>query len=72
MDQTSKPGMYEALINAVRGFTGMGQQQSPGRPTDVAGAYRQYLMDAESRGEPTMSLRDWQNSQSQTPVSNLR
>ena len=72
MDQTAKPGMYEALINAVRGFAGMGQQQSPGRPTDVAGGYRQYLMDAGARGEELLSLRDWQNSQSQMPVSSPR
>jgi hypothetical protein len=72
VDQTTKPGMYEALINAVRGFTGMGAQQTTGRPTDVAGGYRQYLMSAAERGEEPLSLRDWQNSQSQMPVSSQR
>ena len=72
MDQVSKPGMMEALINALRNRVGLGQQQSPGPATDVAGAYRQYLMDAGVRGETPMSLRDWQNSQSQMPVSTPR
>ena len=69
MDQATKPGMYKALIDAVRGFAGLGQQQSPGPATDVAGAYRRYLEDAAMRGETPMTLRDWQNSQVQTPVS---
>jgi len=72
MDQASKPGMMEALINALRNRVGLGQQQSPGPATDVAGAYRQYLMSAAERGEEPLSLRDWQNSQSQMPVSTPR
>ena len=65
MDKVSKPGMYEALINAVRGFAGLGQQQSPGAPTNLQSSYRQYVEDAAIRGETPMTLRDWQNSQSQ-------
>lgn len=72
MPQNNQPGMMQALVNALRNKAGLGQQQSPGPATDVAGAYRQYLMDAGARGETPMTLRDWQNSQSQMPVSTHR
>lgn len=72
MDQVSKPGMMEALINALRNRVGLGQQQSPGPATNLQSSYRQYAEDAAMRGETPMTLRDWQNSQSQMPVSSLR
>lgn len=65
-----QPGMMQALVNALRNKVGMGAQQTPGPATDVAGSYRQYVMEAASRGETPMTLRDWQNSQmQQSPVS---
>lgn len=65
-----QPGMMQALVNALRDKVGMGAQQTPGPATDVAGSYRQYVMEAASRGETPMTLRDWQNSQmQQSPVS---
>ena len=67
-----QPGMLQAIVNALRSKAGMGAQQAPGPATDVAGAYRQYLMSAAERGEEPLSLRDWQNSQSQMPVSTPR
>lgn len=54
--------MLQAIVNALRSKVGMGAQQSPGPATDVAGNYRQYAMEAASRGETPLSLRDWQNS----------
>ena len=72
MDQVSKPGFGQALVNALRGAVGMGPQQTPGPATDVAGNYRRYLMETAERGEQPLSLRDWQNSQSLQPVSNPR
>lgn len=60
----------QAMVNALRGLVGIGAQQPPGPATDVAGSYRQYVMEAASRGETPLSLRDWQNSQmQQSPVS---
>lgn len=65
-----QPGMMQALVNALRNKVGMGAQQTPGPATDVAGSYRQYVMEAASRGEAPLTLRDWQNSQmQQSPVS---
>ena len=65
-----QPGMMQALINALRDKMGMGPQQTPGPATDVAGSYRQYVMEAASRGEQPLPLRDWMNSQmQQSPVS---
>jgi hypothetical protein len=68
-----QPGMMQALVNALRNKVGMGAQQTPGPATDVAGSYRQYVMEAASRGETPLTLRDWQNSQmQQSPVSTPR
>ena len=65
-----QPGMLQALIGALRGKVGMGPQQTPGPATDVAGSYRQYVMEAAERGEQPLPLRDWQNSQmQQQPVA---
>lgn len=65
-----QPGMMQALVNALRNKVGMGAQQTSGPATDVAGSYRQYVMEAASRGETPLTLRDWQNSQmQQSPVS---
>lgn len=65
-----QPGMMQALVNALRDKVGMGAQQTLGPATDVAGSYRQYVMEAASRGETPLTLRDWQNSQmQQSPVS---
>ena len=67
-----QPGMMEAMINALRNRVGLGQQQSPGPATALQNNYRQYAEDAAMRGETPMTLRDWQNSQSQMPVSTPR
>lgn len=67
-----QPGMIQALVNALRNKAGLGVQKTPGPSTDVAGDYRRYLEEAALRGEQPMNLRDWQNIQSQTPVSILR
>ena len=72
MDQVSKPGFGQALVNALRGVVGLGAQQSPGPATDVAGNYQRYLLETAERGEQPMSLRDWQNSQALQPVSSPR
>ena len=72
MPQSNQPGTVQALVNALRGRIGLGQQQSPGPATDLQSGYRQYVEDAALRGETPMSLRDWQNSQSQMPVSTPR
>ena len=72
MDQVSKPGFGQALVNALRGAVGLGAQQSPGPATDVAGNYQRYLIDAAERGETPLSLRDWQNSQALQPVATPR
>ena len=68
-----QPGFLQAVVNALRGGVGMGAQQSPGPATDVAGNYRQYVMEAAERGEQPLPLRDWQNQQmQQMPVSTPR
>ena len=68
-----QPGMLQAIIGALRDKVGLGPQQTPGPATDVAGNYRQYLMEAAERGETPLPLRDWQNSQmQQMPVSSPR
>lgn len=68
-----KPGMMQALVNALRDKVGLGQQQSPGPATNVQNGYRQYQMAEMEQGETPMSLRDWQNSQmQQQPVATPR
>lgn len=67
-----QPGMMQALINALRNKVGLGSQQTPGPATALQSNYRQYVEDAAMRGETPMTLRDWQNSQSQMPVSTPR
>ena len=69
MDQASKPGFGQALVNALRGAVGLGAQQSPGPATDVSGNYRRYLLETAERGEQPLSLQEWQNSQALQPVS---
>lgn len=72
MDQVSKPGFGQALVNALRGAVGLGAQQTPGPATDVAGNYRRYLLETVERGEQPQSLQEWQNSQALQPVSTPR
>ena len=71
MDALSNPpSKTQAMINALRGLVGLGPQQSPGPATNLQSSYRDYLVEAASRGETPLSLRDWQNSQmQQSPVS---
>ena len=67
-----KPGKLQAIVDALRNKVGLGEQQSPGPATNLQSSYRQYVEDAAMRGEAPMTLRDWQNSQSQMPVSSPR
>ena len=71
MDQTTKPGMYEALINALRGTMGMGAQQSPGPATNLQNGYREYAMQAMEQGQQPLPFEQW-TQQSQMPVSTPR
>ena len=62
------PSVRQAVVDRLRGFVGMGPQQTPGPATDVAGSYRQYVMDTAGRGETPVDLRTWQTQQQSMPV----
>ena len=71
MDQVSKPGMMQAMVNALRGTVGLGQQQSPGPATNVQNGYREYAMSAMEQGQQPLPFEQW-SQQSQMPVSTPR
>ena len=71
MDQVSKPGMMQAMVNALRGTVGLGQQQSPGPATNVQNGYREYAMSAMEQGQQPLPFEQWMQ-QSQMPVSSPR
>ena len=68
---TSMPSKTQAMINALRGLVGMGQQQSPGPATDVQNGYREYAMSAMEQGQQPLPFEQWVQ-QSQMPVSSPR
>ena len=64
--QTATPGALQAIINALRGASGMGQGQPNSRP-DLVDSYRRYVMDAQERGETPLPLPQWQQQQQSAP-----
>ena len=66
-----KPGMLQALVNALRNKVGLGQQQSPGPATNVQNGYREYAMSAMEQGQQPLPFEQWMQ-QSQMPVSTPR
>ena len=57
-----KPGMMQAMVDALRNKVGLAPQQQQGPATDVAGNYRRYVMETQERGEQALPLREWQNT----------
>jgi hypothetical protein len=63
MDQS--PGMMSAIVNALRGASGMSApppQQSPQQP-DLMTAYRQYVLATQEQGGTPMPMQQWAASQ---------
>ena len=68
-----KPGMMQALVNALRNKVGLGQQQSPGPATNVQNGYREYAMSAMEQGNQPVPFEQWiQQQGQQMPVSSPR
>ena len=66
-----QPGMMQAMVNALRGKVGLGQQQSPGPATNVQNGYREYAMQAMEQGQQPVPFEQWVQGQ-QMPVSTPR
>jgi hypothetical protein len=66
-----QPGMMQAMVNALRGKVGLGQQQSPGPATNVQNGYREYAMQAMEQGQQPVPFEQWMQGQ-QMPVSTPR
>ena len=68
-----KPGMLQALVNALRSKVGLGDQQTPGPATNVQNGYRQYQMAEMERGGTPVPFEQWiQQQGQQMPVSTPR
>jgi hypothetical protein len=68
-----KPGMMQAIVNALRGAGGMGAQQTPGPAMNVQNGYREYAMQAMEQGQQPLPMDQWvQQQQPQMPVSSPR
>lgn len=68
-----KPGMMQALVNALRNKVGLGDQQTPGPATNVQNGYREYAMSAMEQGNQPVPFEQWiQQQGQQMPVSSPR
>ena len=72
MDNLPIPDRLKALINAVRGVGGMGQQQSPGRAVTAAGGFRDANMLRQEQGLPPLTPEEYMQQMQQMPVSTPR
>ena len=66
-----KPGMMQAMVNALRDKVGLGAQQTPGPATNVQNGYREYAMQAMEQGQQPVPFEQWMQGQ-QMPVSSPR
>ena len=57
------PGRLQALINALRGAAGLGQQQSPGPAMNLQNAYRDYVESASVQGQQPVPFQVWVQQQ---------
>ena len=66
-----KPGMLQAVVNALRNKAGLGAQQTPGPATNVQNGYREYAMQAMEQGQQPVPFEQWMQGQ-QMPVATPR
>ena len=66
-----KPGMLQAVVNALRNKAGLGPQQTPGPATNVQNGYREYAMQAMEQGQQPVPFEQWMQGQ-QMPVATPR
>lgn len=66
-----KPGMLQAVVNALRNKAGLGAQQTPGPATNVQNGYREYTMQAMEQGQQPVPFEQWMQGQ-QMPVATPR
>jgi len=68
------PGMWQALVNALRDKAGLGAQQTPGPATDLSAqrqmgdvASRGLQVEAQTNGMSVPEYMAWKQSQQQMP-----
>lgn len=72
--QMQQPGMIQAIVNALRGATGMGAQQTLSPAMNAQTAYREYATQEMEQGRQPMPLAQWysQRGAAQQPGAILR
>jgi hypothetical protein len=54
-DQRPAPGKIQAMVDALRGYAGMGPQQTPGPAMDTMGQFRATNMERMQQGQEQLT-----------------